>query len=55
MCYKVVLKRTVYVDADSPEEAEELALEGYDLENVEEEVLLVRYAGNASYYPYSGS
>ena len=23
MCYKVVLKRTVYVDADSPEEAED--------------------------------
>ena len=42
MCYKVVLKRTVYVDADSPEEAEELALEGGDLFGVEEEILLVK-------------
>lgn len=55
MCYKVVVKRTVYVDADSPEEAEELALEGYDLENVEEEVLLVKLTGNANYYPYGNS
>ena len=50
MCYKVVLKRTVYVDADSPEEAEELALEGEDLFGVEEELLLVKFAGNSSYY-----
>ena len=50
MCYKVVVKRTVYVDADSPDEAEQLALEGDDLFGVEEEVLLVKFSGNSSYY-----
>ena len=56
MFYKVTLKRVVIVDADTPDEAEEIALECEDLfESVEDEVLLVLSCGNAKYYPYGES
>ena len=42
MCYKVVIKRTVYVDADTADEAEALALDGNDLFGAEDEVIGVR-------------
>lgn len=50
MCYKVIIKKTVYVDADSLEEAEELALDGNDLFGVEEEVIGARPDYNARFY-----
>ena len=55
MCYKVVLKRTVYVDADSPDEAEALALDVDDYISAEDEVIQVQLCGNALYYPYGGA
>ena len=55
MQYKVTIKKIVYVDADTPDEAEALALDGNDLFGAEEEVTEVSFAGNAKYYPYGGA
>ena len=54
MCFEVIIRKKVYVDADSAAEAEELALEGNDLFGVEEEVLSVSRNGNTLYYSCGG-
>lgn len=54
MCYKVVIKRTFYVDADMAEEAEALALDGNDLFGAEDEVIGVRPDYNARFYSRGG-